>query len=141
MCTQETMAKAIEQYIEDEYTLFGELNTGYKIWYKESVEGNTFATNQSNVGPTIMSNKTESNINSETNTNSETKQEKTMDNGQQQTNNPGAMEKTKGFFTNLWDNHSKKIMFVAGIVTGASAAVGGEALYDRYTSTSGSEQA
>lgn len=137
MCDPKILQEAIEQYLEHEEQLFGGLNTGSKSWYKESVENNTSATNQSTVEPTIMSNKAETN----TNTNSETKQEKTMDNGQQQQQTtPGAMEKTKGFFSNLWENHGKKIMFVTGIVMGAGAAVGYDTYANRESSTGGSEQ-
>lgn len=141
MCTPEVLAAAIEKYIEDEDTLFGELNTDYQSWYKESVEVDISANSQSDMEPTIMNTKTNQ-------TNSETNKEQTVNNGQQQQQQnqeckqPGAMEKTKGFFSNLWDKQGKLIMFVAGVAAGVGGAVG----YDTYAnrdsaSTGGSEQA
>lgn len=128
MCDPKILQEAIESYLEDEAKLFGGLDTGTQSWYKESVEENASATNQSTVEPTMNTNTNRDQTNANTEGASSTMKEKAA----------AATEATKGFFK----KHAGFVGFVMGVITCAGAQAGYQAYKDKQeTATSGSEQA
>lgn len=138
MCDPKILQEAIESYLKDEENLFGGLNTKGESWYKESVEDNASATNQSTVEPTM--NTKQEQTKTETETKSETKTESTIN---KESSTMGdkmntAKEATVGFFK----KHAGFVGFVLGVVTCAGAQAGYQAYKDKQeTATGGSEQA
>lgn len=127
MCDPKILQEAIEKYLEEEEQLFGGLDTGPQTWYKDSVEDNASAINQSPVEPTMNTNQDQTN---QTETNAQEANMKDKMNH--------AAEATKGFFK----KHAGFVGFVLGVVTCAGAQAGYEAYKNRSESaTGGSEQA